>query len=138
MDKLTNINTANASTTDKTRASYSANDKSLPHMKYAEKQLSSLSETLEDEKVSISQEALTKLRQNSTEQSKGKSIEEQVNDKALENIKEQIEQLKQKLSRIKHEKTEEAQQQRKQLQYQISALNATMLDLLGKKLNALS
>ena len=57
------------------------------------------------------------------------------NDGSLEHMK-YVEKQK-KLSRIKNDKGEAADQQRRQLQLQLSTLNASMLDLLGKKLDAI-
>lgn len=113
------------------------NDESLEHMKYIEKQLTSTPATLADEKLTISEEALSLFRQNPTEKSDTASAQEAANDKVLEQIKEQIEAVKKQLSRIKNDKGEEAEQQRRQLQVQLATLSASMLDLLGKKLDAI-
>jgi hypothetical protein len=113
------------------------NDESLEHMKYIEKQLTSTPATLADEKLTISEEALSLFRQNPTEKSDTASAQETANDKVLEQIKEQIEAVKKQLSRIKNDKGEEAEQQRRQLQVQLATLSASMLDLLGKKLDAI-
>lgn len=113
------------------------NDESLEHMKYIEKQLTSTPATLADEKLTISEEALSLFRHNPTEKSDTASAQETANDKVLEQIKEQIEAVKKQLSRIKNDKGEEAEQQRRQLQVQLATLSASMLDLLGKKLDAI-
>lgn len=113
------------------------NDESLEHMKYIEKQLTSTPATLADEKLTISEEALSLFRQNPTEKSDTASAQEATNNKLLEQIKEQIEAVRQQLSRIKNDKGEEAEKQRRQLQMQLTTLSASMLDLLGKKLDAI-
>lgn len=114
-----------------------ASEEPLEHMKYVERQLASTPKMLEEEKVTISEEALAMFRQDASKTSESKSTEGSANDKLIEQIKEQIENIKQQLSRIKHDKSEEAEQQRRQLQMQLNTLNATMLDLLGKKLDAI-
>lgn len=117
------------------KQSANINDESLEHMQYVKEQLSSTEKTLKEEKVTISKEALALFKQNTTQTPENKSTEESANDTLLTQIKEQIEAIKQQLSRIKHDKSESAIQQRKQLQLQLNTLNATFLDLLGKKLD---
>ena len=113
------------------------NDSSLEHMKYIDKQLTATPKVLAEEKVTISEQAMALFRQDGTKNSDSKSAEEGINDKLLKQVKEQIESVKQQLSKIKNEQGESAVRQRRQLQLQIATLNASMLDLLGKKLDAI-
>ncbi len=122
------------------RNSISKNNDSLEHMKYAQKQVSTVSNTLAEDKVSISKEAFSalnqKLQENTSETSKS-TIETSINDKNIENIKKQMEALKQQINQLKYDKSEKADRMRRQLQNQVNALNASLLDLLGKKLSTI-
>lgn len=112
------------------------NDQSLEHMKYVEKQLNTTQKVLAEEKLTISEQALAMFRQDSIQEQTSTSTSDDKNDKLIGKIKEQIEAVKQKLSRLKNDKGEVAEQERRQLQLQLATLNASMLDLLGKKLDA--
>jgi hypothetical protein len=131
------ISISNNSPTSNLSSTPSKNDKSLEHMKEVERQLTSTPKVLAEEKVNISEDAYAVLRQEKTEAKEATSSEDSATDRLIERIKEQIEEVKQKLGRLKHDKSEEAAQQRQQLQLQLNTLNATMLDLLGKKLDAI-
>ena len=138
MKTLSSSNTAPLATSEQTLSVRTKNDESLDHMKYVEQQLTSTPKILAEEKLSISEQALAMFRQDSTKtQGNEKSTQDNTNDKLLEKIKEQIETVKRQLSRIKNDKGEAVEQQRRQLQLQLATLNATMLDLLGKKLDAI-
>ncbi len=138
MKTLSSSNTAALTAPAQTLSVRTKNDESLDHMKYVEQQLTSTPRILAEEKLSISEQALAMFRQDSTKtQGSKESTPDNTNDKLLEKIKEQIEKVKQQLSRIKNDKGEAADQQRRQLQLQLATLNATMLDLLGKKLDAI-
>ncbi|KXJ50531.1 MAG: hypothetical protein AXW17_10275 [Colwellia sp. Phe_37] len=137
MNTLSSTNAASLSAPTQSLSVREKNNDSLDHMKYVEKQLNSTSKALAEEKVTISEQALAMFRQDPAQAEKATSTSDSTNDKLLEKIKEQIEAVKQKLSRIKNDKGEAADQQRRQLQLQLATLNASMLDLLGKKLDAI-
>ena len=147
MNTLLTSNSTSLAQTNQTLSVRDKNDGSLEHMKYVEKQLTSTPKVLAEEKVTISEQALAMFRQEPSETQEATSAADSTNDKLLEEIekthfplaisKEQIEEVQKKLSRIKNDKGEAADQQRRQLQLQLSTLNASMLDLLGKKLDAI-
>jgi len=112
------------------------NDEFLEHMQYIEQQLVLTPKMLAKEKVSLSEQALALFRQKPATTS-NENTQDNINEKLLKQIKAQIETLKRQLSRIKHEKNETTEQQRRQLQLQLATLNASLLDLLGKKLDAI-
>ena len=120
--------------------SVSKDKKSLDHMKYAAKQVSDIPDSLAEDKVSISKAAnsayLDKQTEN-TNDSSNHTIENSIDDNFIESIKKQIEALKQEINQIRYDKSKEAQQTKKMLQLQVNALNASLMDLLGKKLSAL-
>lgn len=113
------------------------NNNALDHMKYIDKQLASTPKVLAEQSVTISEQALALFRQDSTNTADSNSAKEGANDNLLKQVKEQIETVKQQLRKIKNEQGESAVRQRRQLQLQIATLNASMLDLLGKKLDGL-
>jgi hypothetical protein len=113
------------------------NNEALEHMKYVEQQLQSTPKLLTEEKVSISAQALALFHQESTDTADKSTVKESTNDKLIDSIKLKIVVVKQQLSQIRHDQSEESTQQRRQLQLQLATLNASMLDLLGKKLDAL-
>tara|TARA_R110002050_G_scaffold234139_2_gene369999 strand:+ start:167 stop:580 length:414 start_codon:yes stop_codon:yes gene_type:complete len=137
MNTLLTSNSTSLAQTNQTLSVRDKNDGSLEHMKYVEKQLTSTPKVLAEEKVTISEQALAMFRQEPSETQEATSAADSTNDKLLEEIKEQIEEVQKKLSRIKNDKGEAADQQRRQLQLQLSTLNASMLDLLGKKLDTI-
>ena len=137
MNTLLTSNSTSLAQTNQTLSVRDKNDGSLEHMKYVEKQLTSTPKVLAEEKETISEQALAMFRQEPSETQEATSAADSTNDKLLEEIKEQIEEVQKKLSRIKNDKGEAADQQRRQLQLQLSTLNASMLDLLGKKLDAI-
>lgn len=128
---------ASPASSPQTLAVRGKNNNALDHMKYIDKQLASAPTVLADEKVTISEQALALFRQDGTNNPDRKSAEEGINDKLLKQVKEQIEAVKQQLSKIKNQQGESAVRQRRQLQLQVATLNASMLDLLGKKLDAI-
>lgn len=115
----------------------SKNAPDLAHMKYADQQLSDIRQRTQEDKVNISSQALSKFQQEQNASTSNKSVKDDINDRAITDIKKQIEALKQELNKVKYDRSEQAQREKKMLQYQINALNASLLDLLGKKLNAL-
>ena len=121
MNTLLTSNSTSLAQTNQTLSVRDKNDGSLEHMKYVEKQLTSTPKVLAEEKVTISEQALAMFRQEPSETQEATSAADSTNDKLLEEIN----------------KGEAADQQRRQLQLQLSTLNASMLDLLGKKLDAI-
>ncbi|WP_286232686.1 hypothetical protein [Thalassotalea sediminis] len=107
-------------------------------------------------KVSISDNALEKLAQE--QQALGKKLGEQLTstasessedkavsdeselekiDKLIEKIKEQIEQKQREINALNNDKSEQAEEQRKLLSSELTALNGTLISLIGKKLELL-
>lgn len=107
---------------------------------------------LENTKVSISLEARTKLA--GEQNNAGKKIAEQMQsqraednepenvseaqrlEKMIEDIQEQIKEVQRQLSALKGEDSEQVKTQRKALEGQLASLNATLIGLMGKKLEA--
>lgn len=103
--------------------------------------------------VNISDEAKDKLAQEQSDIGKDlaekmlskeseKTPEDSVSDierldKIIEDIQEQIKEIQQQIRALNGEKTEQARAQRKALDAQLSSLNATLLGLMGKKLDAI-
>lgn len=137
MNKLTATSSSPLASSTQPLSPRGVNDKALEHMKYVEQQLQSTPKLLAEEKVSISAQALALFHHDSTGTVDNSTVKESTNDKLIDNIKQQIEAVKLQLSQIKHDQSEESEQQRRQLQLQLATLNASMLDLLGKKLDAL-
>ncbi|WP_286265874.1 hypothetical protein [Thalassotalea atypica] len=131
------ITSSSALNIGSTQPSYKKNAESLPHMQYVDKQLSDIKTHVKEDKVSISSQALALFQQEKSQNTNTQSVESSVNDQAIENIKKQLEKLKQELNNIQHDNSEDAKRERRMLQGQINALNASMLDLLGKKLNGI-
>lgn len=120
--------------------SVSKDKKSLDHMIYAAKQVSDISDSLAEDKVSISKAAISAYRDKQTENtndSGNRTMENSINDNFIESITKQIEALKQEINQIRYDKSKAAQRTKKMLQFQLNTLNASLMDLLGKKLLAL-
>lgn len=125
---------------DANNLSVSKNNESLEHIKYARTQMDEVSNSLAEDKVSISKAAISAYRDKqaeNTSSSSTSSIENSISDKNIENIKKQIEALKQEINQIKYDKSKDSQRTKKMLQFQLNALSASLMDLLGKKLSAL-
>ncbi|WP_448246689.1 hypothetical protein [Thalassotalea agariperforans] len=58
-------------------------------------------------------------------------------DKMIEKVQEKIKEVQQQIRALNGEKTEDAQAKRKALDSQLVSLNATLIGLLGKKIEAL-
>lgn len=123
-----------------TKPTLSTNDESLEHVKKAKESVAYLTSTdaLNKDKVNISQQAFSQLSLNKQKTDQADVASTSPIDRALDNIKKQLEKLKQEFDKIKFDKTEAAKVQRNAIQRQINALNASLLDLLGKKLNSLN
>lgn len=103
--------------------------------------------------VNISSEAQTKLAQEQSDigkdiaqkmQAKSTDKTEKTSetdterlDKIIAEVQEQIKEVQQEIKALNGEKTEQAQAERKALDAQLSSLNATLIGLMGKKLDEL-
>jgi hypothetical protein len=137
MNKLTTTSSSPLASSTQALSPAGVNNEALEHMKYVEQQLQATPKVLAEEKVTLSAQALALFHDESTDIAEKSSIKESTNDKLIDSIKQQVEAVKQQLSQIKHDNSEESAQQRRQLQLQLATLNASMLDLLGKKLDAI-
>lgn len=92
---------------------------------------------LKNDKVSLSQQALTKFAQEND--SSAKTVNDLYkNDSLLEEFKEKIRKLKLELNKLKYDDSEQARQKRQQIQGQINAFNAIIMKMLGSKLSGVS
>ena len=113
------------------------------------------SHTLENKQVSISSEAREKLakeqsaigdklteqfQQNATKgvDSEKTDSKEDFLDEMLEEIQQQIKDIQQEIRLLSNDNSEKAEQQRKMLETQLISLTATLLNLLGRKLETIS
>lgn len=92
---------------------------------------------LAQEKASIGKkiaEQLTEKNQSNTEKVEESSTESL--DTMIEQIEEQITEINEKLNKLNNDKSEEAAKERDALTAQLMSLQATLISLIGKKLDA--
>lgn len=96
----------------------------------------SVTNEVQPDKVTLSPEAFEKLRQDTKQSTTGAEKSTDKQQELIEDIKEKIKELEQELKRLRNDKSEQSLEQQKNIQHQIAALNATLLELIGKQLNA--
>ena len=109
---------------------------------------------LENDRVSISQQAREKLEQEEHALKEGVFDKFKINepdnvtdeknnaeldllDKLIEQIKEQIKETQQELRQLQKDKSEQSQQEQKQLETKLMILNNSLIIMYGKKLEAI-
>ena len=94
---------------------------------------------LADEQSQLGQKLAKQLNANRDETVSGQENESDIErlDKMIEDIKEQIEETQRELSALNSDKSEQAEEKRKQLELDLMVLNATLIGLMGKKMDAL-
>ena len=92
---------------------------------------------LEDDSVSISSQAKEMFAQEQQSQKPATTNQQSTEDKLLEEFQGKIADLKLELRKLQFDDSEQAKQKARQLQNQINAYNAIVIDLLGKKLDSL-
>jgi len=96
-------------------------------------------EKLEQEKNDISQKLGLQKENSKAEKTKENKSDTETKslDKLIGDTQERIKEIQEKIRRLKGKNTEEVQQERKMLESQIMSLNAILISLFGKKLEAL-
>lgn len=94
-------------------------------------------ERLAKEQSAAGQQLKDELKQPSAEQTEQSGNDTEFLDELIEQVQQQIKEIQQKLRAHSNEGSKEAEQERKMLESQLMSLNATLLNLLGKKLSAL-
>lgn len=94
---------------------------------------------LADEKSQLGQKLAEQLNAKRDEAVSGQENESDIErlDKMIEDIKEQIEETQRELSALNSDKSKQAEEKRKQLELDLMVLNATLIGLMGKKMDAL-
>jgi len=72
---------------------------------------------------------------NNTAKEAEKTNEKDPVDKLISDIQQQIDEIKEKLQALENDESEEAVEQRKALEAQLTSLNGTLMELIGKKMN---
>ena len=95
-------------------------------------------EKLEQEEQALKEGVINKLKVNEPERAEDEKSEElDLLDKLIEQIKEQIKETQQELRQLQKDKSEQSQQEQKQLETKLMLLNNSLIIMYGKKLDAL-
>lgn len=95
-------------------------------------------EKLAEEQSNAGKKIAEQMQSKSAENSTSENVSEaQRLEKMIEDIQEQIKEVQRQISAVRGEKSEQAAAHRKALEGQLASLNATLIGLMGKKLEAI-
>ncbi|MFD2167109.1 hypothetical protein ACFSJY_12700 [Thalassotalea euphylliae] len=98
-------------------------------------------EKLKEEQASLEKKAVEGLLQQSTEETKSTAKSDAEIDKLdelIEQLQERIKEVQRKLAKIRSDNSEEAERERRMLEGELISLNASLINILGKKMDALA